>query len=95
MSSRLVLSGVALLLACAIAPLRAQDTREPRQPSPPTSFWSWSGVSAWGDIGRLLLGNWSCSGAYADGPTIESCGALTTGSRRKRVALERHNDTSE
>jgi hypothetical protein len=95
MLSRLILSGVVIVLAFA-PPLHAQVAREGRAPLPATSFWSWSAVSAFGDIGRFFLGNWSCSGVYADGPTLESCSALTTVQvRRKRMTDVRVNDTTE
>jgi hypothetical protein len=96
MLSRLIVSGAVILLACASTPMQAQVVRDPRAPLPATSFWSWSAVSAFGDIGRFLMGNWSCSGVYADGPTLESCSALTTVQvRRKRITDGRVNDTSE
>ena len=93
MSYRLTMSGVAIILASVATPAHAQVPHEQRVTSPPPSFWSWSTVSGWGGIGRLLLGNWSCSGAYADGPTLDSCGVSDVQPPHKRLVDEHSTDS--
>ena len=96
MSPRTIALGAAMAVMCFAAPAGAQEVRDPRTPAPATSFWSWSSVSNWGDISRLLLGGWTCTGAYADGPTLETCGSLTTSPlRRRRMPEVRTNETGD